>query len=114
MRPKTTGLRRWIMLWFFSLGLNICLQVVYNANELSNLVNKKKKMKNWLDYYQIKYSRNQSRKPSLKVFIAKGVLLKSPVSFIFSPSLPSRCSVSTLNLHDNLRENVIQILITNM
>ncbi|KAI5565609.1 hypothetical protein POPTR_014G156100v4 [Populus trichocarpa] len=41
-------------------------QVVYNANELSNLVNKKKKMKNWLDYYQIKYSRNQSRKPSLK------------------------------------------------
>ncbi|XP_052302676.1 CSC1-like protein At3g21620 isoform X2 [Populus trichocarpa] len=40
--------------------------VVYNANELSNLVNKKKKMKNWLDYYQIKYSRNQSRKPSLK------------------------------------------------
>lgn len=41
-------------------------QVVYNANELSDLVNKKKKMKNWLDYYQIKYSRNQSRKPSLK------------------------------------------------
>ncbi|KAG5252042.1 CSC1 protein [Salix suchowensis] len=41
-------------------------QVVYNANQLSNLVNEKKKMKNWLDYYQIKYSRNKSRKPSLK------------------------------------------------
>ncbi|KAJ6319536.1 hypothetical protein OIU78_015038 [Salix suchowensis] len=41
-------------------------QVVYNANVLSQLVNKKKKMKNWLDYYQIKYSRNQARKPSLK------------------------------------------------
>ncbi|XP_011007190.1 PREDICTED: CSC1-like protein At3g21620 [Populus euphratica] len=41
-------------------------QVVYNANQLSHLVNKKKKMKNWLDYYQIKYSRNKSRMPSLK------------------------------------------------
>ncbi|KAF9669544.1 hypothetical protein SADUNF_Sadunf14G0118500 [Salix dunnii] len=41
-------------------------QVVYNANVLSHLTNKKKKMKNWLDYYQIKYSRNQARKPSLK------------------------------------------------
>ncbi|XP_048233293.1 CSC1-like protein At3g21620 isoform X1 [Ricinus communis] len=41
-------------------------QVVYNANKLSELVNKKKKMRNWLDYYQLKYSRNQSRKPSVK------------------------------------------------
>eukprot|EP00258_Populus_trichocarpa_P034381 XP_024450400.1 CSC1-like protein At3g21620 [Populus trichocarpa] len=41
-------------------------QVVYNANQLSHLVNEKKKMKNWLDYYQIKYSRNKSRMPSLK------------------------------------------------
>ncbi|KAJ9170049.1 hypothetical protein P3X46_018185 [Hevea brasiliensis] len=41
-------------------------QVVYNANKLSELVNKKKKMQNWLDFYQLKYSRNQSKKPSLK------------------------------------------------
>ncbi|KAG8642261.1 CSC1-like protein At3g21620 isoform X1 [Manihot esculenta] len=41
-------------------------QVVYNANKLSELVNKKKKMRNWLDFYQLKYSRNQSKKPSLK------------------------------------------------
>ncbi|KAG6787252.1 hypothetical protein POTOM_008891 [Populus tomentosa] len=41
-------------------------QVVYNANQLSHLVHEKKKMKNWLDYYQIKYSRNKSRMPSRK------------------------------------------------
>ncbi|XP_065878860.1 calcium permeable stress-gated cation channel 1-like [Euphorbia lathyris] len=41
-------------------------QVVYNANVLAKLVKKKKKMKNWFDYYQIKYSRNQSVKPTMK------------------------------------------------
>ncbi|KAJ4730079.1 Calcium permeable stress-gated cation channel 1 [Melia azedarach] len=41
-------------------------QVVYNANRLSELVNKKKKLQNWLDFYQLKYSRHPSRKPSLK------------------------------------------------
>ncbi|XP_041009029.1 CSC1-like protein At3g21620 [Juglans microcarpa x Juglans regia] len=39
-------------------------QVVYNANRLSNLVEEKKKIQNWLDYYQLKYSRNQSKRPS--------------------------------------------------
>lgn len=43
------------------------MQVVYNANRLSELVNKKKKLQNWLDFYQLKYSRHPSRKPSLKV-----------------------------------------------
>ncbi|KAH9793339.1 CSC1-like protein [Citrus sinensis] len=41
-------------------------QVVNNANKLSELVNKKKKMQNWLDFYQLKYSRNPARKPSTK------------------------------------------------
>ncbi|XP_031263378.1 CSC1-like protein At3g21620 isoform X2 [Pistacia vera] len=41
-------------------------QVVYNANKLSELVNKKKKLQNWLDFYELKYSRHPSRKPSLK------------------------------------------------
>ncbi|KAL5794140.1 hypothetical protein ACOSP7_002734 [Xanthoceras sorbifolium] len=41
-------------------------QVVYDANKLSELVNKKKKLQNWFDYYQLKYSRNPSRKPLLK------------------------------------------------
>ncbi|KAF9683344.1 hypothetical protein SADUNF_Sadunf04G0003800 [Salix dunnii] len=41
-------------------------QVVCNANKLASLVKKKKKMKNWLDYYQLKYSRNQSQRPQMK------------------------------------------------
>ncbi|KAL8144676.1 CSC1-like protein At3g21620 [Apium graveolens] len=41
-------------------------QVVYNANKLSGLVDDKKKRKNWLDYYQLKYTRNPSKKPTMK------------------------------------------------
>ncbi|KAM5580580.1 calcium permeable stress-gated cation channel 1 [Rosa sericea] len=41
-------------------------QVVYNANKLSKLVNEKKKVQNWLDYYQLKFSRNPSRRPLTK------------------------------------------------
>ncbi|XP_059661099.1 CSC1-like protein At3g21620 [Cornus florida] len=41
-------------------------QVVCNANKLSKLVKEKKRMQNWLDYYQLKYSRNQSKRPSVK------------------------------------------------
>ncbi|KVI10673.1 protein of unknown function DUF221 [Cynara cardunculus var. scolymus] len=42
-------------------------KVVYNANSLSNMVNEKKKKQNWLDYYQLKYNRNnQSKRPSMK------------------------------------------------
>nr|XP_011463550.1 PREDICTED: calcium permeable stress-gated cation channel 1-like isoform X2 [Fragaria vesca subsp. vesca] len=41
-------------------------QVVYNANKLSNLVSEKKKVQNWLDYYQLKFSRNPSNRPLTK------------------------------------------------
>ncbi|CAM8891042.1 unnamed protein product [Rhodiola kirilowii] len=41
-------------------------QVVYNANNLSEFVCEKKKLRNWLDYYQRKYSRNLSKRPSMK------------------------------------------------
>ncbi|XP_030533231.1 calcium permeable stress-gated cation channel 1-like [Rhodamnia argentea] len=37
-------------------------QVVYDANKLAQLVKKKKKMQNWLDYYQLKYDRNNSKR----------------------------------------------------
>ncbi|CAM0958466.1 unnamed protein product [Alopecurus aequalis] len=36
-------------------------QVVYNANKLADLVEKKKKMRNWLDYYQLKFERKSIR-----------------------------------------------------
>lgn len=41
-------------------------QVVYNANKLSKLVNNQKKMRNWLDYYQLKYERNNLKRPTVK------------------------------------------------
>ncbi|WOK98025.1 calcium permeable stress-gated cation channel 1-like [Canna indica] len=41
-------------------------QVVYNANKLAKLVKKKKQMQNWLDYYQLKYDRDPSKKPTRK------------------------------------------------
>ncbi|KAL9452115.1 hypothetical protein AB3S75_008000 [Citrus x aurantiifolia] len=41
-------------------------QVVVNANKLAKLVKKKKKLQNWLDYYQLKYSRNNSKRPMMK------------------------------------------------
>ncbi|KAL1567769.1 Calcium permeable stress-gated cation channel 1 [Salvia divinorum] len=36
-------------------------QVVINANKLAKLVKLKKNKKNWLDYYQLKFARKQSR-----------------------------------------------------
>lgn len=43
------------------------MQVVYDANKLAKLVNKKKKLKNWLVYYQNKLERT-SKRPQIKVF----------------------------------------------
>ncbi|KAF5728567.1 hypothetical protein HS088_TW21G00715 [Tripterygium wilfordii] len=41
-------------------------QLVYDANKLAKLVKKKKKLQNWLDYYHLKYSRDQSKRPFMK------------------------------------------------
>ncbi|KAL0012272.1 hypothetical protein SO802_007380 [Lithocarpus litseifolius] len=41
-------------------------QVVYDANKLDKLVKKKKKLLNWLVYYQNKYTRNSSQRPFMK------------------------------------------------
>ncbi|PKA67154.1 DNA-directed RNA polymerase III subunit RPC2 [Apostasia shenzhenica] len=41
-------------------------QVVYNANHLSDLVEKRKRMQNWLDYYENKYIRNPAMRPTTK------------------------------------------------
>ncbi|KAK8969838.1 hypothetical protein KSP40_PGU006311 [Platanthera guangdongensis] len=42
-------------------------QVVYDANKLSKMVEKKKNMQNWLDYYKLKYERNSSTRPICKI-----------------------------------------------
>ncbi|CAI9292517.1 unnamed protein product [Lactuca saligna] len=41
-------------------------QVVCNANKLAKLVKKKHKKQNWLDYYQIKFSKNPLKRPTMK------------------------------------------------
>lgn len=41
--------------------------MVYNANKLASLVKKKKQLQNWLDYYQLKFSRNSANRPLRKV-----------------------------------------------
>jgi hypothetical protein len=41
--------------------------VVYNANKLAKLVKEKAKMHNWLDYYQLRFERNASKRPTTKV-----------------------------------------------
>lgn len=56
-----------ILSFYVSLHLPNFMQVVYNANKLAKLVKKKKKMQNWLDYYHLKLSRNQSNRPLMKV-----------------------------------------------
>ncbi|XP_044983020.1 CSC1-like protein At3g21620 [Hordeum vulgare subsp. vulgare] len=40
-------------------------QVVYNTNKLAGLLEKKKQMQNWLDYYQLKFGR-KSERPTTK------------------------------------------------
>ncbi|KAL8469074.1 hypothetical protein ACS0TY_032060 [Phlomoides rotata] len=42
-------------------------QVVINANKLAKLVKEKKKRQNWLDYYHLKFLRNQSVRPMTKL-----------------------------------------------
>ncbi|KVI09372.1 protein of unknown function DUF221 [Cynara cardunculus var. scolymus] len=41
-------------------------QVVCNANKLAKLVKTKQKKQNWLDYYQIKYTKDPSKRPMMK------------------------------------------------
>lgn len=41
-------------------------RAVYNANKLAKLVDKKKSRQNWLTYYQNKYEKYPSRKPTTK------------------------------------------------
>ncbi|CAA7022651.1 unnamed protein product [Microthlaspi erraticum] len=42
-------------------------QVVYNANDLADLVAEKKKLQNWYDYYLLKYTRNKEQRPRVKL-----------------------------------------------
>ncbi|KAG6513396.1 hypothetical protein ZIOFF_023720 [Zingiber officinale] len=41
-------------------------QVVYDTNKLGGLVEEKKQMENWRDYYELKYGRSPSKRPTCK------------------------------------------------
>ncbi|AQK86100.1 CSC1-like protein [Zea mays] len=41
-------------------------QIVYNANHLSGLVEKKKGLQNWLIYYENKHAKNPAKRPKIK------------------------------------------------
>ncbi|KAJ0250164.1 CSC1-like protein [Hirschfeldia incana] len=44
----------------------LCHQVVYNANDLAKLVAQRKAMQNWVTYYENKYERKPSSRPTTK------------------------------------------------
>ncbi|KAM7256654.1 hypothetical protein ACFE04_012395 [Oxalis oulophora] len=47
-------------------GYYLCHQVVYNANKLAKLVEKRKSLQNWHTYYHNKYEKDPSTKPMTK------------------------------------------------
>lgn len=50
------------------LGISrLFMQVVYDTNKLGGLVEEKKQMENWRDYYELKYGRSPSKRPTCKV-----------------------------------------------
>ncbi|CAI9095198.1 OLC1v1031083C2 [Oldenlandia corymbosa var. corymbosa] len=44
----------------------LCYQAVYNANKFRKLVNKRNRLQDWLDYYQLKFERHPDKKPTTK------------------------------------------------
>lgn len=44
----------------------LCHQAVYNANKFAQLVRKRERLQNWLDYNQLKFERNPEKKPTSK------------------------------------------------
>ncbi|KAH9615815.1 hypothetical protein KSS87_022204 [Heliosperma pusillum] len=57
-------------------------QVVYDANKLADLVDRKKSMKNWLIYYQNKYERKPSRKPTVKEIAEREKVVSDPEAIL--------------------------------
>ncbi|KAK9699000.1 hypothetical protein RND81_08G146700 [Saponaria officinalis] len=44
----------------------LCQQAVYNANKFAKLVRGRERIRNWLDYYQLKLERNPNKRPTCK------------------------------------------------
>ncbi|PSR98410.1 Calcium permeable stress-gated cation channel like [Actinidia chinensis var. chinensis] len=65
-----------------SSNLENYLQVVYNANKLAKLVKEKESKQNRLDYYQLNYSRNQSKRPLMKIAAERERVTNDPDSIM--------------------------------
>ncbi|KAJ4728550.1 calcium permeable stress-gated cation channel 1 [Melia azedarach] len=45
----------------------LCHQAVYNANKFAKLVRKRDRLRNWLDYNQLRFERHQEKRPTTKI-----------------------------------------------
>ena len=81
------------------------LQVVYNANHLSKIVEKKEKCLNKIEYLQKQQATRQSSKRSTtRVSICRNILLEHFDSLRFSHDNPELCYHDhqiTMNVHPN-------------
>jgi len=58
--------------YFFTLNDSYCfalnfIQAVYNANKFAKLAKRRDRLQNWLDYYQLKFERNPSKRATVRV-----------------------------------------------
>ncbi|XP_008803557.2 calcium permeable stress-gated cation channel 1-like [Phoenix dactylifera] len=84
-------------------------QVVYNANKLAKLVKEKKQMQNWLDYYQLKYDRNPSKRPTAKTGFL-GLYGKKVDAIEFYTSEVERLSKKEATEHEKVKKDPKSIM----
>ncbi|CAK9136060.1 unnamed protein product [Ilex paraguariensis] len=60
----------------------LCNQAVYNANKFAQLVRKREKLQNWLDYNQLKFERHPDQRPTKKLTTERQRILKDPKSIM--------------------------------
>ncbi|KAG1368156.1 Calcium permeable stress-gated cation channel 1 [Cocos nucifera] len=84
-------------------------QVVHNANKLAKLIEEKKQMQNWLDYYQLKYDRNPSKRPTAKTGFL-GLCGKKVDAIEFYTSEVERLSKKAATERDRVKKNPKSIM----
>ncbi|MQM12252.1 hypothetical protein Taro_045168 [Colocasia esculenta] len=84
-------------------------QVVCNANKLAKLVEKRKQMKNWLDYNQLKYERNPSKRPTRKTGFL-GLWGKKVDSIEYYTSEIERLSMEEVAERERIRKSTKYIM----
>lgn len=67
-----------------------CAQPVYNANKLADILKKIEVLENWLQFSEIKFEKNPTRIPTIKVRILILRLCGSLVQLVGVPWIPRR------------------------